>query len=216
VAEQVRDQEPRLFRRQRLQLDRPRCRPVQAPLEELGTGDAAQDERSPPAFAGDVLDEVAEDGLRPLQVVEDDHQGLLVGQALEQASSRQEDFGRARLAAEANRRRHAVDDSIGVGRVGEELAESFAGLGRGLVAAEAGRVPHDLDERPVRDSIAVRQAAAGEEAGMRSPHREFADEARFADPGRSQEHHEPRLRERLGLRQRGAELGEFPGASDEG
>ena len=51
---------------------------------------------------------------------------------------------------------------------------------------------------------------------MRSSHGELADEAGLADSGRAEQRHELRSAELLGLGERGPQLGDLTGASDEG
>ena len=78
----------RLVRRERLE-QRGRCiqlaaAPGGSHVEQLGPCHAQQQDRSVPAEIGDVLDEVEERRLAPVQVVEDDDDRPLGGASLEQ------------------------------------------------------------------------------------------------------------------------------------
>ena len=57
-------------------------------VEELRAGDAEEEDRRVAREVGDVLDEVDEHGLRPLQVVDDDDLRALGGPLLEQPAER--------------------------------------------------------------------------------------------------------------------------------
>ena len=98
---------------------------------------------------GDVLHEIDEDRLRPLEIV--DHDDLRA-------------FGRARLEeppeGELRLRRRRADDRVGL---------------------DADR-DQDLDERPVRDALAVREAPPTKDVG-RAAHalEEVRNEARLPD-----------------------------------
>ena len=75
-AGEPRDQQLAVLDGERLEQDRRRIELAAAPagpqLEQLGPGDAEQEDRCVPRPVGDVLDQVEEDGLGPLEVVEDD------------------------------------------------------------------------------------------------------------------------------------------------
>ena len=75
-AGEPRDQQLAVLGGERLEQDRRRIELAAAPagpeLEQLGTGDAEQEDRRVARPVGDVLDQVEEDGLGPLEVVEDD------------------------------------------------------------------------------------------------------------------------------------------------
>ena len=65
-------------------------------VEQLGAGGAEQQERGVPRPVGDVLDEVQQGGLRPLDVVEHHDQGTTPGQRLEEGPQRPRSSPRAR------------------------------------------------------------------------------------------------------------------------
>ena len=106
--------------------------PARSHVEQLGARDAEEEDRRVAREVGDVLDEVDEDGLGPLQVVDDDDLRSLRGAGLEQPPE-------------------------GELRLGRRRADHGVGL-------DADR-DQDLDERPVGDPLAVREAAATEDVG---------------------------------------------------
>ena len=87
-AEQVRDEVVACVRAQRLEQERRRVQlpasPVRPNVEQLGARDAEEEDRRVPREVGDVLDEIDEHGLGPLEIV--DHHDLrsLGGASLEQ------------------------------------------------------------------------------------------------------------------------------------
>ena len=86
--------------RQRLEQDRRGVRLAAAPhgpcVEQLRARDAEQEDRPVARPVRDVLDDVEERLLRPLEIVEDDDERLLRGGALEQAAERELRLGRRR------------------------------------------------------------------------------------------------------------------------
>ena len=75
-ARESRDQQLAVLAGERLEQDRRRVELAAAPagskLEQLGAGDAEEEDRRVAGPVGDVLDQVEEDGLGPLDVVEDE------------------------------------------------------------------------------------------------------------------------------------------------
>ena len=132
--------------------------PARPNVEQLGTRDAEQEDRRIAREVGDVLHEIDEDRLGPLQVVDDDDLRASGGTCLEQPPE-----GELRL------RRRAADHRLRL---------------------DADR-DQDLDERPVGDPLAVREAAAAQDVGLVAyALEEVGDEARLADPGRAEEREE--------------------------
>src|SRR4029453_18010909 len=60
--------------------------PVGPDVEKLGPGETKKGDRRIARVVGDVLDQVDEHGLRPLQVVDDDHLRTLGGTRLEKSA----------------------------------------------------------------------------------------------------------------------------------
>ena len=120
-----------LVRRERLEQHRGRvrlsARPGRAALEELGPRHAEEQERRVAAEVGDVLDQVEERRLAPVDVIEDDDERPLGRGLLERLPDRPRDLVRRR-----RRSRAPSSDSIAA------AAASSAGLPR---AAAAPRPP---------------------------------------------------------------------------
>ena len=123
--------------------------PVRSSVEKLGPRDAEEEDRRVAREVGDVLDEVDELGLGPLQVVDHGDLRPIDCALLEQLPERDSRLGRSRR-----------DDAL---RLDPERYEH-------------------LDERPVRDALAVRETAATEDVGrVAHAFEEVGDEARLAD-----------------------------------
>ena len=104
----------------------------------------------------EVLDEVEERLLRPVQVVEDHDQRPLPRQRLDElADAPEELLDRELLHGEPDGR----GDALGCSRIVDEGVELRA-RARAVVAVEdAGGLAHGLDERPERDALTVWEAA---------------------------------------------------------
>ncbi len=100
VAEQVLHEHDALVLAERLEQDRGRVQLAAAParplVEQLRARDAEEEDRCVAREVGDVLDEVDEDRLRPLQVVDDDDLRSLGRAGLEQPAERELRLGRRR------------------------------------------------------------------------------------------------------------------------
>ena len=136
LTEQVGDQVVALVRAERLEQERRRVQlpasPARSEVEQLRARHAEEEDGRVPREVGDVLDEIDEDGLGPLEIVDHDDLRSLGGAALEQPAK-----GDARLLG------HGGNDALGI---------------------DPERNEH-LDERPVGDSLAVREAAAAKDVG---------------------------------------------------
>ena len=71
---------------------RPFAEPVRSLLEELRAGDADEEDRRFPGPLREVLDQVEERGLRPVNVLEEDDQRTAAGQRREESPRRPEDL----------------------------------------------------------------------------------------------------------------------------
>ena len=163
VCEQASDQLVALVGPQRFEQERGRVELPAAPagthVEELGPRHTQQEDRRAAGEVRDVLDQVEEGGLGPLEVVDHDDLGAFGGTCLEQPPERD-----PRLLG---RRR---DD----------------GFGRHSGGAE------QLDERPVRDPLAVVEAPPAEDvARAADPREEVGDEAGLADTRGPEQGEEP-------------------------
>ena len=133
--------------------------PARPRVEQLRPRDAEQEDACVPREICDVLHEVDEDRLGPLEIV--DHDDLRA-------------FGRACLEeppkGELRLRRRRADDGVGL---------------------DADR-DQDLDQRPVRDALPVREAPPTKDVGcVAHALEEVRDEARLPDAGRPEEREEP-------------------------
>ena len=160
---QLLDQRLAFVGAERLEQERRRVQLAAAParpyVEQLGARDAEQEDRRVAREVGDVLDEVDEHRLGPLQVVDT----TTCGRSAARASSS---------------RRNASCVS------GGDVPMIDVGL-------DADR-DQDLDERPVRDPLAVREAAAAQDVGrVADALEEVRDEARLPDAGGPEEREEP-------------------------
>jgi hypothetical protein len=134
AAGEVVDQLDALGLRERLEQDRGRVQlpasPAGAHVEQVRPGEADQQDRDVPRPVGQVLDEVEEDRLSPVDVVEDKHDGLPPCRRLEQRPHRCEaglDPGRG--LDQPDRLRDPQRDVVGVRLAGERRLQ----LGPGLV-----------------------------------------------------------------------------------
>ena len=109
--------------------------------------------------------------LRPVQVVEDEHERALAGERLEQAAERPGDLARRGTSLARPER--------GDARSATRSASSLAGDERPdrLAALAPIALADDLGERPVRDPLAVGEAAAARAPSPRSPRRAASSRA---------------------------------------
>ncbi len=159
VAEQVVHQRLALLGAERLEQERRRIElsaaPVLSGVEQFRPRHAEEEDRCVAGEVGDVLDEVDELGLSPLQVVDDGDLGPVGRTSLEQLSESDPGLSGSR-----------GDDTLGLDAKGYE----------------------HLDERPIRDALAVRKATSPKHVGLAAyPLEEVGDEARLSHPGRAEE-----------------------------
>ena len=114
--------------------------PRGAAVEQVGAGHAHQQDGRVARQVGNVLDQVEECLLAPLEIVEHDDQLSLAGGRLEQLAEGPRELVRC------GRR----------GPLVEQREQCFADR---LVELHGRKLPDDLDHRPVRDPFAVGQAA---------------------------------------------------------
>ena len=180
--------------------------PAGPPLEELRPSGADDEQRHAGRPVGQVVDEVEQAVVGPVQILEHEHERPLLGQRLEQAPP-----GRERLVAavarvlarraETNERAQETADPAALRLVGEDVVEHGRELRLGGVERVALEDPgvrlHDLAERPVAQALAV-----GQRAALPPPDQlrvtvdeleELADEPALADPGHARQGHELRL-----------------------
>ena len=171
LAEQVLGDRARLVLAEAPELDPHVARargPLRQALDELVAGRADEEERRVLGRVHDVLDEVEEGRLRPVDVLEEDDERPWSRERLEQpAGAPGELLARELRRHEADRRRDAL---LRVGVPGErrQLLERHL---RRVALEDPSRLPHRLGERPEGDAVAVGQAATAEEAPVRHPAR---------------------------------------------
>ena len=186
LAAEVLEKFFRLELRERLERDRLAAGdPGGMPIEQVGSRKANDQHRRvlrPPA---EILDQVDEGRLGPLKVVEADDQRLLARQVLEQAAHRPHRvLGRSRHLPEADRPRQTRRDPPRFRFVLHQLLDR-------LLRELACRAADEVSERPVRDALPVRQAAAEKHTGLCARVRQqLVHQARLPDPGRAEHRHE--------------------------
>ena len=155
---------------------RQHARPLGPLLDEVAARHAEQQDRRGVAPLRDVLEQVEERRLRPVHVLDAHDERRAGGERLEQPPHRPERLLAAeRAVVAADRRSHAPGDPLRVRLVGEQAVER-------LVAAE---LLHELAERPVRDPLAVGEAAAAQHGRRPADLAEqLGREPRLADSGR--------------------------------
>ncbi len=166
-----RDQLRRLALGERRERDRRRvalpAAPAGAPLQQLGTGGAHAEERDAAGPLDEVVDEIEQAVVRPLQVVEDEDERPSLRERLEELPPRCEDLGPP-VAAELRLRRQARRAARGVRAPSRRRSDrrSPRRPPRGA-SARPRSAPSDLEDRrmrldhlaqrPERDSLAVGQ-----------------------------------------------------------
>ncbi len=145
------------------------ARPAGPAFEQFRPGEAEQQDRRVSRPVRNMLDEIEERRLAPVQVVEDDDQRPLAGRLLEQFPHGDADLVRGRVAVTEQR----GERPVGRPPVAEQLRDH-------------------LDDGPVRDAVAVGEAAATHDGRVESRD-ELLREPRLPDPGDAQ-HGEERTR----------------------
>ena len=165
ARQQVLDDVVAVVARERCKRDRLSVRipgaPTGATVEELGPSSAHDEDRGPGAPSPQVLQQVEERRLAPVDVVEGDDEGADARGGLEQLAD-----GPERLLNGIGRVRQTDDrcdvggDRRGVGIViAEPSLDLCLGLVDAVVALDASQLPDDLRHRPERDPLAIREAA---------------------------------------------------------
>ena len=167
-------------------------------LEQLRSGRADDQQRDALGPVGEVLQEREHRLVGPVQVLEHEHGGVLLGDVLQEPSPGREQLlalgGGGRLDPE--QRQQPLAEPRALGPLGQDELELATGRCGAVGLQDPGVRLQDLPERPERDPFPVRQAPAlapGDQV------RELADggaqlrhDARLADPRLA--HHEDELR----------------------
>ena len=172
---------------ERLELDRgcahAPAAPVGTNVEQLRSGEAENQERAVAHPVGHVLDQLEQGLLGPVDVLEDQDQGLRLGHQLRPLACRPRDLLLAPLAV--NRLEHAGGETeqIGDGIGRAAVAKLFDRDIERIVVGDVGRALDHLGERPVRDALAVRKAAPREDRRALERREKLVREAGLADAG---------------------------------
>ena len=160
---------------------------------QRGTRRADEEERAA-GSVGDLLEQVEERRVGPVDVVDHDDERLALGEHREQrapgAVQLDTERGRlepgellvARVETDRERERSGRVRQIGEKLGGERLDPRDADVGR-VVVRDAGEALQDLGERPVGDAVAVGEAAPDEDPRALEPREQLAHEPALADAG---------------------------------
>src|SRR3954447_3306682 len=176
--------------------------PRRSALEQLRPGRGHEQKRRAAQPVDELVDEIEETIVRPVEVFEDDDAGPAIGDGFEEAPP----CGRCGLSArlpipgEPDERLELALQPAPLRLLRNAALEDVAKLPLRLVRSvrfEDSRLRlHDLAERPERDALAVWKASPltpGDQIGIRVDHpEELAHEARLSDPGNADEGHQLR------------------------
>ena len=168
-------------------------------LTELGPGEAEHEDRVLVRPLEQVVDEIEQTVTGPLQVLEDHHHRLVLGEALEEHPPAREQLlaCQARLG-DAEQSPEPRDQELAIGGADDPAVEARVELRdrllEGRFLGDPKPLAHHLRERPIRDPVAVGQAASGMEqevvgqaVGVLD---EFPTKPRLADAGRPGDRHQ--------------------------
>src|SRR5581483_9056381 len=176
-----------LVRLQRLELERRRADAAAAPgradVEQLRPREAEDEERRLAHPGGEVLDQLEQRLLAPVDVLEDEHERLRGGELLGPRARGPGDLLLRALALDGLEDADGEAEQVGDGVVFAVGAQLLLRLVERVVVGDAGRGLHHLGERPVRDALAVRERAAEEDGRALDAGYELAREAALADAG---------------------------------
>ena len=137
-----------------------------------------------------MLDHVEQRLVRPVDILEDEHEGLRLGEPLRPDRDRPRQLGDAvavlRGAENAERDRKQIGNRLALAGKPQPLER----LGRRRVVGDARRVLDHRCERPVGDAFAVGKRAAAEHGDALGALGELADEPRLADAGLAEDRHQ--------------------------
>lgn len=172
ALEQVRHQARRLLVGQRLERQRggvePAAAPAGAPGEELRPGGADDQQGHARRPVGELVHEVEEAVVGPLQVLEDEHERALRRQLLEEAPPGGEGLAPAvapqlrflRQPGQGPKPTLDPGDVLGLDHLGNGAVELLLRYRLPVCLQDAGLGLDDLGQRPEGDAVAVGEAAA--------------------------------------------------------
>jgi len=161
VAEEMPGDQRAFLVGQRFELDHLSVvlQPVGSALEQIRAGGAKQEERRSGRRGGDVLNQVEEGVLRPVDVLEDDDERLPRRLDFEELARTPEHLVQREVGlGQTDRGGDSGDDVLAAGP--RELRELGANVLRRVLIADSPGLADDLHERPEGDATAVGKTAA--------------------------------------------------------
>ena len=181
----------RVVVRERLELDPPSAAasPTSRAAVRRAPARRADEQETCLGALDHVLDELEERRFGPVDVLEEHDERSHRCEPLEElASPPVELLHRERLLREPDRRRDARDTSSSSSR-----APASVRVLRRVALGDPRGLADGLGERPERDAVAVREAAAAQDHGLPLDRPdELVDQPRLADAGLADDGHEPR------------------------
>ena len=186
IGEQRVEQFLALLGRQRLELDRRRAQAAAAPagadVEQLGPREADDQQGCVLDPLGEVLDQLEQRLLGPVNVLEDEDQRLCIGQLRRPLAGGPGDLFLAPLGLDPLEHADGEREQVGDGVVAAAGAQLRDGLLDGIVVRDPGSHFDHLRDRPVRDAFTVRERAATEDRGALDAGDELPRQPALADP----------------------------------
>ncbi len=213
--------------RERRQRDRARVQlaaaPAGTPIEQLRARGAEHEQGDSGRPLDELVDEVEQAVVGPVQILEDEHERMLLGEALEVGSPSGERLAlliaALVLAADQWQERLHHPGAFCVVDTREALPQLPARDVEGVVLLNPGLRLHHLSDRPEAHALAVRERASltppDEVRCLADALEELGDEPRLADPGHPDERDELRLERFTGPLERGEDRRELARSPDE-
>src|SRR5919106_1305934 len=213
------DQQLALLGGQRLELDRGRPDTASAPprscVEQLRSRETEYEERRADPV-GEVLDEIEQRLLGPVDILKEEDKRLHVAERLHDLPRRPRDLLGASLALERLEHPRREPEHVRDRLLLAARAQLLERLLQRVVVGDAGGGLDHLRQRPVGDSLAVRQAASRQDARALEPVDELPREAALADSRLAEDREQVRAAVANGARERVLEELELGLATDEG
>ena len=152
-------------------------------VEQLRPREADDQQRALAHPLRQVVDQLEQRLLGPVDVLEDEHERLHVGELVDELACGPGDLRLAALALDRLHHARGEPEQLGDRLVAAALDQLLArGLHRVVVRDAGGGLDH-LGERPVGDALAVRQRAAGEDRDALGAGEELAQQPALPDAG---------------------------------